>query len=486
VNITKFAEYAKSALTAVLLAAVAAGCVPSEPISEEHLDRYWYLHASRWETAAVKPITLGPRRLPSKWVLRQEPSLIWSTVSIVRAVDRLKGEADPGQTIEIGIHSAHAQMIDEVLEEVRGALEDLRAMLDPDSPSRRGERWSTLVAKALVTTEKVVRLTEAADGASASGAGAPEGDAFGWTAGPLLEMLSGYLNDRAGGALLDDLDKADVKQLRVVLTQVLLRLSFAAAGKQDPPDLRAAVVEKLTQPDRTPEQIRDELDELLARALDEAPAAATGARLGRILNGALKWAPTLIEVLQSFLRDWDRMDSLTVEIRRLADKPVLALTFQVRPGQELRLAELFFMQPAIVFTGQCRVLVQPKLDAGEATAVLFEPVGDGGAEIRFDGLGYGLVRLLAVPLDSARLREVRVWSSDASLGRKMLSVSLILEVPGKADPRRMFSFRRIRHVRHVRGPFAVRKQTDLSVQLFDYITPDRRYFYRRDRTGKSE
>jgi hypothetical protein len=186
---------------------------------------------------------------------------------------------------------------------------------------------------------------------------------------------------------------------------------------------------------------------------------------------------------------WDRMESLAVEFRRAGDEPLIQLTLNVAPGREVRIADAFFMQPALVFRGSSRILIAPEPGGGDELAVLFEPGKDpagqadaGATEVRFEGLGWGLVRALALPLASAALREIRVSAARQEEGG-LVSVVLLMEATGdRKDPRRLLAFQDVREKRFVREPFEVRSETGRLRQVFNYVTPDGRYTYRRVKT----
>lgn len=473
----------------VVLAASTAGCFQSEPLSQGDLAQYWYLQEDLWPQAKAGPFSLGPWKLPGKWTLRQDPSLIWSTVSIVRELDKMARAPEPPDELDMRISPTHARMVNLLLDDARRAVEDLRAMAVADSPVS-AKLWSSRVAEVLVTAESVVRRV---DEEARTGERERRGSPLDWSAGPLLEFVSAYLDSRTGGLLLEDLGKEEVGRLRVVLAQIVLRLSFAIRRTHDPPGLRAAIVRRMDQAE-SPACLAGVLRRDLEAALADAPPADTGTALAALLTDVLDAAPLVIETLQSFLRQWDRMESLTLERRTLGggattqsvapeksspDEPwIAAVTFRVRKGKEIRLARLFRMQPTILIRGGCRVVVQPKQKGRNEDAILFEPLDGGGAEIRFEGIGYGVVRLLGLPLDDGRLREIRWTTPRAPGGPRRTSVALVMEARGAEDPRRIIAYQDVRQRRRRGRPFALGAETVYKEQTFSYITPRRRYVYR--------
>jgi len=461
-----------ASILAALLAAAAAGCVPSRKLADDELDRYWYLQSDVWEDAEPLDLTIAKRKLPSRWTFRREDSLVWSTVSIVRAMERLK--QDP-EAIEIGVHKAHADMLAQVLAEGRRAVERLREVADPDHPPTP-ERWSGAVAHALTLAEHITRVASPQGDRPAEAGG---DEPLGWSAGPMLEMAIAYLNERSAGSLLAGTDGTEAGRLRAVLAQMVLRLGFSVIGKQDSPRLVGEVRELMSETGDLG-ALEKALREKLLAAQEQAAPAGAGGELRSVLAAVFAYAPPMFEVLESFARQWDRMDSVAVEFRRWRDEPLVSVIVSAR--QEVRMAELFFMQPMLVFRGASRITVLGKVPGTGETAVLFEPVEGGATEVRFEGSGYGLVRALAMPLASGTLREVRVAVARPYRGTKMVNVALLMEAHGGGkDPRRVIAFQDVRQVRVVRDAFDVRTEVVRKDQTFNYITPDRRYTYVRSK-----
>jgi len=466
---------------AILALAASAGCIARRPLAEGELDQYWTLHPVRWHEAEPATIEVGGRTIPTHWLIRQDPSFLRSTISLVRAADRLKA----GTTeVAFNLSPEHAVMAAKMLADARRTIVDFREAMESDShPSM--EQWASATASTIADAERIVRLSTAED----PDRPAKEGEEpAGLSAEPLLNLAMAYLNERAGGLLLAGMNPQDVGRLREVLAQMVLRLAFAAAGKLDPPDLRDAVARAMREAD-DPASLRDRLPETLVARLREAPPAPPGARLPALAHTVFAWAPRMLRVLERVVRQWDRMESLAVEFRRLGGKPLIQLTLNVAPGREVRIADAFFMQPALMFRGSSRILITPEPGGGDEVALLFEPgkdasagADDGATEVRFEGLGWATVQALALPLASAALREIRV-SAGTQEDQSLLSVLLLMEATGdKNDPRRLIAFQDVRENRLVREPFDVRSKTQRLEQIFNYVTPEGRYTYRRVKT----
>ncbi|MGB2936881.1 MAG: hypothetical protein WBD05_01580 [Phycisphaerae bacterium] len=455
-----------------------AGCIARHPVSESDLQRWWYLDTVAWNDAEPMTPTLGERTLPASWTLRYQASLLRSTISILRAGDRLKTGAE---AIEIGVSPEYAEGTVRIIGRARAAIEDLSAFAEPSGTTDR-KNWAAAMARALAAAEHVVRVStpeERPDGA--------EGDeeTTGLAAGPMLELVLGYLNERADGHLLGEMDAASAARLREVLARAILHLGFDLAGKADPPELPPEIIAAMQKAPQT-EALEKTLPETLLTHFQKAPPSDPATRSGARLRAALKWAPKVLEVLEALVRQWDRMESVAFEFRRAGEEPLVAVTLNVAPGREIRLENLFIMQPTIVLRGTTRIVVQAKAPETGEVVVLFEPaadaaggIGSGSAEVRFEGLGYALVRLLALPLADAALREIRVAKASEE-GQKMLGVTLVMEATDqRGDPRRVIAFQDVRRKRITRDPFAVRIQTERLEQVFNYVTPHVRFSYMR-------
>jgi len=173
----------------------------------------------------------------------------------------------------------------------------------------------------------------------------------------------------------------------------------------------------------------------------------------------------------------------------------VAATLAVREGKEVRLQDMVMFQPVLAFRGTSRVTVVPKLPPTGETVVAFEPVAGeggegseaGGVEMRFEGFAWGLAKLLALPLADGRLREVRVFVGEPGQADRIVNVALVMEAKGgKGDPRRVLHFQDVRRRRMDRGPFQIRTVTERTEQVFNYLTPDKRYTFTRVKTPEEQ
>ena len=48
-------------------------------------------------------------------------------------------------------------------------------------------------------------------------------------------------------------------------------------------------------------------------------------------------APALLESMESFARQWDKVHSVTVELRKAGEQTIASITIDVEKGQQLRI-----------------------------------------------------------------------------------------------------------------------------------------------------
>ena len=456
-----------------------SGCIARHPVAPEELDAYWRLEPVRWDQAERPPIEVAGRALPTRWTIRRDDSFLRSTVSLVRAADRLKAGTE---SLTFSVSPRHAAMAADMLAEARRSLENFREVAEADSRATR-RQWASATAAALADAERIVRLSSAEE-TQGEEPTPGEGEAIG--AEPFLAMAIGYLNERSGGLLLAGSDPAEFGRLRDVLARMVLRLALASAGRQEEPDLHGAVVRAMREA-AEPADVARTLEAMLAERVREAPPESSPSGAASVMRAALAWGPRLLRVLEMVVRQWDRMEGLEVEFRRWGREPIVAVTLHVAPRREVRIADLFVMQPALVFRGSSQVIISGEPAGGDEVAVLFEPASpvgggpaDGAIEVRFEGLSYALVRLLALPLADAALREVRVAAAGHKGGRRMVNVALLMEATGnEGDPRRILAFEDVRDTHLAREAFEVRSERRRLEQIFNYVTPEGRFTFRR-------
>ncbi|MFO8011772.1 MAG: hypothetical protein R6X20_00560 [Phycisphaerae bacterium] len=477
-------------LTAACLAC--AGCIGSEQLDPGDLDRWSALNADA-SAEALGPraaLEVAGRRLPNRWVFRQHPSLVWSAISIVRARERLAEEAEE---IEILISPDHARELADLMARGRESLQEMREVCEFDEEIDV-PRWADGMAAALAGLEDVARTVAAGPAEAARGR-----EPLGASAAPVLDMLVQYLNQRAGGMLLADVDPEDLHRVRVVLAQTVLQVGFAAAGRRPQEGLREAVVDAM-QTAEPPDAAKAPLAEMLSRAVEQAPPASAGSGgLAGPVRAVLSYAPKALQAFEMLARQWDRMDHVAFEFHTQGEETVVAATLAVRDGQEVRLEDMIMFQPVLAFRGTSRVAVVPDLSPTGETVVAFQPVtapakdgkGDageaapGGVEMRFEGLVWGLAKLFALPLADGRLREVRVFVGEPGEADRIINVAVVMEATGGGeDPRRVLHFQDVRRRRRERGPFDIRTVTEREEQVFNYLTPEKRYTFTRTKRAE--
>lgn len=483
----------------LLLAAACAGCIGSEQLDPGDLDRWAALNADAGDLGPRASLEVADRKLPTRWVFRQNPSLVWSALSIARASERLEDGSDE---IEILISPTHANELADLMARGREALEEIRDVAGQEEEEVDARRWADGMAAALAGIEGVSRKVTAGPGE------VPQGqEPLGASAGPMLDMLVQYLNQRSGGMLLHDLPPDDVHRVRTVLVQTFLQVGFAAAGRRPPEGLREAVLAELDAV-ADPSAAKKPLAEMLVGAVEQAPPASAGTGgLAGPVQAVLSYAPKGLQAMEMLARQWDRMKYVAFEFHERGGDTAVAATLAVHDGQEVRLEDMVMFQPVLAFRGTSRVAVVPKLAPTGETVVAFQPhvpaaegvkggeddggeaetdAGPtGGVELRFEGVVWGLARLFALPLADGRLREIRVFVGEPGAAGRIINVALVMEATGGGeDPRRVLHFQDVRRRRRVRGPFDIRTVTEREEQVFNYLTPGKRYTFTRVKTDE--
>jgi len=111
----------------LLLGVFYSGCIPSQPLMEGDVNRYWSLTQKPTDENLRRLENFGGKVIPTRWTIHQQPSVIWSTVSIVRAVDRIKTGATE---IEFSISLDHTKAIENILAEIRLTIEELSQLAE--------------------------------------------------------------------------------------------------------------------------------------------------------------------------------------------------------------------------------------------------------------------------------------------------------------------------------------------------------------------
>ncbi len=453
------------------VAFVAAGCMPSEALDPGEMDRAWALSADVTDEATLSQPDLGDTKLPSTWTIRYTDNLILSTVSLVRASDALR-EQEPNE-IEFSLSQEYAVSIIDTLDKTRAAIRDIRDLTET-GPIEGREEWASSMATAMLRIEQITRRITADDSKSLG----TDEDPFALPSGPVTDMIAGYLDEQSPGSLLGDAGPSETRTLRTILAQITLKVGFIGAGHRLPDELPGEVADLMGQATSS-EALKETLTRTLTEALVNAPSGPREQRLREDVRDALKGADKGLAVLQKLISQWDRMEYVQLKLFKRNDKPVMQGTIKTQPGKTVRVADMVIAQPTMVFRGETRIVTFTEETTGE-TVMLFEPVGEGGVELRFEGVLWGLAKIFAFPLDDGRLREVRVLVNTHSQGRSLIHVSLKMEsLAGGGDRRRLMMFQDARFTTIRRKIDSVQPIVERMEQSFHYVTPEKRYTFQR-------
>jgi hypothetical protein len=296
----------------------------------------------------------------------------------------------------------------------------------------------------------------------------------------MLEMLVLYANEQTGGQLLGDLGPGEAQKLRQALGQFALRLGFALAGREVPSGLREDVLQQLRQADDPYAAEKEVAELLLAGARTAAPVTAEGTLPVRV-RSAMGAAAKAVRVLNGFVQQWDRVDRIEAALLRGDGGTVVEGVVAARPGRELRLIDVMPFQPVVAFRGTSRITILPDAAKTGEVVVSFEPEDDdSGVQLRFEGIVYALARLLVIPIEDGRLREIRVLADRPETGSGMIHTAVFMETTAaRADPRRMLVYQEVRRRGLSRGVFSLAYPPQQTERTFSYVTPTRRYTYYR-------
>ncbi|MCE5276617.1 MAG: hypothetical protein ABFD92_03945 [Planctomycetaceae bacterium] len=451
----------------VLVSAVAlcaGGCLRQEKLAPGEFDRYWTIDAD--PTVGVSPalMDIGGRQVPSVWTIRRTQDAQLAATSLTQVKNALQGHAPK---VELNFTAGQAQRLAALLEKTRVQLDNLAEVLagqwyeDP-------HRWAQKIASALAAGQRVIR---AAEGRGAPGLGGKAGIA----ARPILDMLLTQFNERIITAPMDD---DDYTQFRQVLTQITLQIGFAWAGKIAPPDLRPLVMAELDRSDRR-EDLEDRLAELLERYYRRAPSAPSTGELPRAAEKGLRIAILSLGLVAELVRQWDRLDHVTLTFYRSGEDLWIAIDIQVSPGRRVSIAYDSPLAPTFVFSGASRVVVVPRRQS-DSLAVLFPPAGPGGVQVHFGGLMRSL--RLVVPVDTSRLRQITFYRDGLIGAPGVTNVTIAMyDVDETGDARRLLSVQHRKTTVIRRTAMSVETPAVESVWLFNFVTPQRRYFFEDSR-----
>lgn len=445
-------------LIAALLLAYAGGCVSSRAISADEFDSHWLLDPNPVSDAQPYRVSWGGTNLPSHWTIRQDKSLIRSTVSIVRAVEALRGGAD---RLDFSVSVTHAEALRSWLADLRRVLDSLDRITGTNG-HWSSRRWAEAMAGAMLEIERITQRT--------SDEAAP--------AQPLLKALLGYLLETAG----DQVSQRQADQrIRLILTQVALHAGFSAVGKEQPTDLVDRVMPLMVGQAAQPR--REALADLLERSIEQAPVSLSASPLRSSARAIARWGPDAIATLESFLSQWDRLDRVELDfLRTPAGQLAVKMTFFLLPDRQMRVTGPGGFTPSIVFRGTAGILICPRTPRTHETLVLLAPGPGGAVEVRFDGPVYALARLM-LPLESGALREIRIAHSDPAWGANVTNVMTFLEAGPTRDGRRIMAFQHVRQNVLDRQPFEVQSKTQADTLVFNYLTPNRAYTLSRTRSA---
>jgi len=284
----------KSAIISMAMFLLLGGCIANKPITQSEFDGYWALTRNYAELATSREISAGSKIIPAKWTIHQDPSLIRSTISLVRASDKIK---EGTSEVEFSVSPEHAATLCDILAQLRNALGTLEKL---DDAARQADKsnWSGILAQTLIKIEHAIRRATLEE-AQIKRQGSPE--PLGLPAEPMLEMLAIYLNETTLGNLLRDMDPQQISQLRSIMTQVVLRLGFDLIQKELPGDVVKSVSAFLQSAENL-DLAQKSLSELLNKSTIDAATAQQQGDLGKAFRAVTRWSNKVFLALENIMR----------------------------------------------------------------------------------------------------------------------------------------------------------------------------------------
>jgi hypothetical protein len=462
-------------LVVALLLTAGCGLIDKQPLSGDQIAQYWYLEQDPWPQASRFQWEVAGHPVPTKLTIRNRRSAEAAVLSLVTSGFAVMQGAEE---VQVSVTPQEARAGADLLRRGRLALKEMQATFSDPHPS--SARWARTVTNMLVMAEEVSRALRDVSPEDSGATSQPRSQVQGYQL--LVQLLIGRLGGGANAALGDIRAGQNAARINDRIMDGVLRAAFAYAGKEAPPMARQRVQEQFVR-FRQPREAQSAVQDVLAKYFDEAPPADAG-KPSQQLEMALTVAPALLEVAEQFARQWDKVESVSLEFRKDTEAGgdvIAALTLDIERGQQLRLH--VWPLPTMVFAGRCRVTIVPTDDATLQHIVLFDGEGGGYCQVRYEGLLYLLGRLV-IPVDNAALRELRVQRYGASRGWNLTNVQLLMDtgVQGR-DGRRMYALQTAQLRRPLRGPFEVQNITVQKQQSVSYVRPTARYTWQNAAKG---
>ncbi|RPI64090.1 MAG: hypothetical protein EHM48_01435 [Planctomycetaceae bacterium] len=441
---------------AVFVSVVFAGCAKQMPSTPTEMDRYWYLQPSQWEESKPPQMQAGGTKFPTRFVLRHP-----SSPAATQAVCELS----------IPLSDGRAKELSATMNQAAKAVRRLRDM-ERSHTRATSVHWAKMTADVLAAAEDMLRMSQAK--VNQSPATQPAG-----CKPSAVRRGAEYAGRHFNGVIPNNMSPEDVNRLRKIAAIIVVDVSFASVGYQPPPELPdqvAAIMADAGGSSDMPARLEAALSHALATA---HPTPSRDQQIRGLVDTALGGMAMLFTVLGDFLSQWDAVDSLAMELRLAESQPIIAITVDVKPGRELKLAELSVFQPTVTFRGKSRLLFQPGAASPTDVALLFESLG-GDVHVGFDGIIYGLAKLFVMPLESGTLQELRISAMSDGMGQVTTDVAILMHADGdKQDARRILAVRYQHQTRLERGEFQIDiKDTQKNVRII-YVTPKRIYTMQR-------
>ncbi len=445
------------------------------------MDELWAAEPCQWSLAQAEPLEVEGRRLPYRYEAVYEPSVVWSVIGLHRTVEQL-GELEERAVFPIS--RQHAEALGSLLGLLADRVEALSsALADLGDPAATRD-WADATARLV---GEVHRMTAALDPDPPDRPDTDVSDTAAWIVVPVLQALASATGDT------DALEPArlefEIRRTERMLARIILNTSFRFIGRALPAQALDEVL--AVQRSQAPARARRNTALLLlwyrhitpqAYKIMPSTAEQASAAAGRLADG--------LRYMAEVAGNWPRLQMLALEVRHLQGRRLVGLEFQTQRGAVVGFRNLDLLAPDVLFAGHGQIIIEPGPEnAPNRVAVHFQAVGDGGVVLGFDSPVYTLVRWLAFPLKTSRLRQVRYrdLADETTPGTTRLVELLLEDLDDRQDPRRMIRVRtHTQPVFEPRPDLPPRLRGRQSEVLFEFLTPTTRYHYTHESFDKPE
>jgi len=416
-------------LSILVMLALLSGCVETRNLKKSELDDLYRLTPSLWNQAKPEPISLHGKRIPYRYELRYEPSVIWSVISLHEASQQIDLAEDK---IEFDISYRHAKTAARAFGAFARKLKDFSRIIEKKRLQKSERYWAKNTAEIIARTHK---LFLAINPDREKRADIEIEDSTAWLIIPLLEMAYSLISRT------EIIESFSAKQDNFIEAQksfyaVVLKSAFSLIGLKSPEALEEKVYAILFDKDKAGRETKFVADLLIKKRRElEFSSEVSGPGHDTAKKAAI--ASLVFDLMAQLCRQWNKVDSAAFEIRSLGQTGLMALEINIKPGKKLTLKGDHFAAVAVVIRGSNRIIIQPETDPARCTSILFDSAPGGSVSVDFDSFIYLISRIFFIPFDDADFEEVRFVSTTEYPRTKKNTTLVLMRASGKNKTRRL-------------------------------------------------